>query len=140
MTTNPEAVPPGYTPEELNRRRAEFKRKETRNGWMAVSIFIILLFGAFAFAGTDTSGNFVIRFDPVVFLFGVILGAIVYAAAFKVPEAARRRDRASRRSEAILGSINANLARLGQLEERLMQFDSRLSRLEKSNTLPPHPP
>ena len=140
MITNPEAVQPGYTPEELNRSREEFKRKETRNGWMAVSIFIILLFGAFAFAGTDTSGNFVIRFDPMVLLSGVILGAIVYAVAFKVPEAAKRRDGARQRSEAILGSINANLARLGQLEERLMQFDSRLSRLEKSNTLPPHPP
>jgi len=113
------------------------KREARRASFTFMASFIIIVLSILFSFDWSTSPP---KFNPIIFIFGilfVILIIAVYSAAVDRTKLGERAEKASQRSQAILDSINNNLAKLGQLDDRLTQFESRLKRLEESRPPPP---
>ena len=124
--------------ERLDRRQEEFMRKKEQQSKSLVLMgvfFIIVLSVLFSFDWTTSPP----RFNPIILLVGIFIAVVVYLAVEIGPQAANRARIAAQRSQDILDSINLNLVKLGQLEDRMTRFEIRLSRLEQSRGLVPPP-
>ena len=123
--------------EELERMKKEQQTASRKSIMMAVSFFIVTLSFVFSFDWSTSPP----RFNFVILIFGilfVILIIAVYTAAVDRSRHGERAEKASQRSQVVLDSINDNLAKLGHLDERMTQLESRMRLLEESR--PPPPP
>ena len=73
-------VPANKGREIVNAQKAEaMQRKEQKASMIGMIVFFVLMLSVFfAFLGTDSNGNFVIKFDPMILFFGIILAVVIF--------------------------------------------------------------